>query len=145
MPHPKARHFASPPQFCTVEIVRTQRDILVPCTYCVLEVMCWGNLSDLIGAVVSPLILILTFKFLVLCICCGGSRDRCRCLRYKRKCPEKKVQRCVVLSHQLLPEKSKGAPCVIAAAGSVCAVSLSTGGCGQSDRVSPYTVLGCLW
>lgn len=38
------------------------------------------------------------------------------------------MQRCVVLSHQLLPEKSKGPPCVIAAAGSVCAVSLSTGG-----------------
>lgn len=41
--------------------------------------------------------------------------------------------------------KVQRASCVIAAAGSVCAVSLSTGGCGQSDRVSPHTVLGCLW
>lgn len=105
----------------------------------------WCVRSDVLGGFVrldgtlGAKFLFLFSLFAVAGVGMGG-----RCLWYKRKCPEK-VQRCVVLSHQLLPEKSKGPPCVIAAAGSVCALSLSTGGCGQSDRVSPHTVLGCLW
>lgn len=54
-----------------VEIVRSQRDILVIMSSAAMYVLCvrsdmLGNLSGLIGAVVSLLILTLTFKFLLL-------------------------------------------------------------------------------
>lgn len=71
MPHPKARHFASPPQSCTVEVVRTQRDIVV--IMCSAVMYDWCVRSDVLGefvrldrhlgAVVAPLILTLLSSF----------------------------------------------------------------------------------